>query len=196
MNESNPPQTEAATAASKPSEFWTVFLLGLFLGVFGAHRFYARKFKTAIIQLITFGGLGIWSFVDTIIILLGKFKNDTGVVFQNPKPKVTWSIFAVVMVIAFISGANDKGGGDSGSGGSHSKYSLQGSSHKTARQLIRERAELLYGRRVDITIDSGYYGGAYQVTISDNQNFHNYTIVATVDEASQTITSWETKQID
>lgn len=120
MNDTNTPkpQTEAPPAASKPSEFWTVFLLGLFLGIFGAHRFYARKFKTAIVQLLTCGGLGIWSFIDTIVILLGKFKNATGIVYQNPKPKVTWSIFAVVVILGFASAAGDKQTGYGGSGSS------------------------------------------------------------------------------
>lgn len=108
MSESNPPQTQAEpnSAISTPSEFWAVFLLGLFLGVFGAHRFYARKFKSAVVQLLTFGGLGIWSFIDVILILLSKFKNDTGVVFENPKPKVSWGIFAAVIILGFASAAS------------------------------------------------------------------------------------------
>jgi len=187
-------QTETTPAISKPSDFWTVFLLGLFLGVFGAHRFYARKFKSGVFQLLTCGGLGIWSFVDVIVILLGKFKSSTGVVYQNPKPKVAWGIFAAVCILGLISTAADKeSGGDSGSGGSSSSH---GSSHKSARQLIRDRVVELYGSKVDVTIDSGYAGGAYQVTVADNEHFHNYTIIVTVDEANQEITSWETKQID
>ena len=88
---------------------------------------------------------------------------------------------------------NLTGGGSGSSVRSSSSFS---GSHKSARQLIRDRAESLYGRRVDVTIDSGFYGGAYQVTVSDNEHFHNYTIVVEVDEKNQRITSWETRKID
>ena len=189
MSTESTPAT-ASTIDSKASEFWTVILLGLFLGVFGAHRFYARKFKSGIVQLFTFGGLGIWSFIDVIVILLSKFKNSTGVVYRNPKPKVAWGVFAAVCILGFISAASDKQTGSGSSrGGSHSSYS--GSSHKSARQLIRDRAESLYGRNADVTIDSGYAGGAYTVTISDHENFHTYTYAVKVDEAAQDITLWE-----
>ena len=191
MNTTNPAQTPTeSTPTSRPSEFWTIFLLGLFLGVFGAHRFYARKFKTAILQLVTFGGLGIWSFIDVVLILLGKFKSSTGIVYRNPKPKVTWGVFAVVVILGFASAATDKSSNSSGGGRSHSSYG-HGGSHKTARQLIQDRAEELNGRNVDATIDSGYYGGAYTVTISDHENFHTYTYAVKVDEAAQEITMWK-----
>ncbi len=35
-------------------------VLCLLLGVFGAHRFYAGKTCSAVLQLVTLGGLGIW----------------------------------------------------------------------------------------------------------------------------------------
>lgn len=53
-------------------------LLCLFFGIFGAHRFYAGKKGTAIAQLCTFGGLGVWSFVDLLIILFNEFKDVEG----------------------------------------------------------------------------------------------------------------------
>ncbi|MDC0259068.1 TM2 domain-containing protein [Verrucomicrobiales bacterium] len=53
-------------------------ILAFFFGVFGAHRFYAGKFGTGIVQLLTIGGLGIWSIIDFIIILFGEFKDSEG----------------------------------------------------------------------------------------------------------------------
>eukprot|EP01037_Dinobryon_pediforme_P006963 gene6963-7039_t len=44
------------------------FILCFMLGVFGAHRFYVGKIWTGIFQILTLGGLGIWSFVDLIYI--------------------------------------------------------------------------------------------------------------------------------
>lgn len=51
------------------------FLLCFFLGIFGAHRFYVGKTKSAVLQLVTLGGLGIWSLVDFVMIIIGKFKD-------------------------------------------------------------------------------------------------------------------------
>lgn len=54
------------------------FLLCFFLGVFGAHRFYVGKTGTAIVQILTLGGLGIWAFVDFIMIIVGSFTDKNG----------------------------------------------------------------------------------------------------------------------
>jgi serine/threonine protein kinase len=54
------------------------FLLGFFFGVFGAHRFYVGKIGTAILQLFTIGGLGIWATIDWILILCKAFKDKKG----------------------------------------------------------------------------------------------------------------------
>lgn len=52
--------------------FLTTWLLSLLIGNLGADRFYLGKIGTGILKLITLGGLGIWSLVDLIIILVGK----------------------------------------------------------------------------------------------------------------------------
>lgn len=63
-------------------------LLCLFLGGFGAHRFYAWKTGTAIAQLlltitIVFCWVSaIWAFVDLIMIATGGFKDSTGAVIK------------------------------------------------------------------------------------------------------------------
>ncbi len=54
------------------------FLLCFFFGMFGAHRFYVGKFGTAILQILTLGGLGIWVFIDFIMIIVGSFKDKNG----------------------------------------------------------------------------------------------------------------------
>lgn len=64
-------------------------LLALFLGGFGAHRFYAGKPGTAIIMLIltltVVGAIvsGIWAFVDFIMILAGGFKDREEATIKN-----------------------------------------------------------------------------------------------------------------
>jgi TM2 domain-containing membrane protein YozV len=49
-----------------------------FFGLFGFHRFYAGKIGTGILQLVTFGGLFIWAFVDLIMIIVGSFRDKQG----------------------------------------------------------------------------------------------------------------------
>lgn len=58
--------------------FVAALLLCLLLGFVGVHRFYVGKIGTGILQLITFGGLGIWALIDLIMIAIGKFTDKNG----------------------------------------------------------------------------------------------------------------------
>ncbi len=63
----------------KSSRSWlTTLLLCIFLGVFGAHRFYAGKIRTGVIWLLTGGCLGIGWIVDLVYIIMGKFTDEQG----------------------------------------------------------------------------------------------------------------------
>jgi hypothetical protein len=65
----NPPSDKSRAVA---------LVLGLVLGVFGAHRFYTGKIGTALLMLCTAGGLGIWYLVDNIMIASGGFRDAEG----------------------------------------------------------------------------------------------------------------------
>jgi TM2 domain-containing membrane protein YozV len=54
------------------------FILCFALGVFGVHRFYVGKTGTGILQLLTFGGLGVWWLIDMIMIVVGSFTDAEG----------------------------------------------------------------------------------------------------------------------
>ncbi len=69
----------STVSSAQTQKNWVVaLLLCFFLGVLGVHRFYVGKIGTGILQLITFGGLGIWVLIDFILILVGKFNDKQG----------------------------------------------------------------------------------------------------------------------
>ncbi|MBF0564172.1 MAG: TM2 domain-containing protein [Nitrospirae bacterium] len=54
-------------------------LLCLFFGWAGGHRFYVNKMGTGIAMLLTGGGMGLWYFIDLVIIAQGAFKDKNNV---------------------------------------------------------------------------------------------------------------------
>lgn len=56
----------------------TAALLCFFFGLLGMHRFYTGHKLIAIIQIFTFGGFGLWFFIDFILIVTGNFKDSKG----------------------------------------------------------------------------------------------------------------------
>jgi len=59
-------------------------VLAFFFGVIGVHRFYVGKVGTGVAQILTVGGLGIWTLIDFIMILVGSFKD------KEERTLVTW----------------------------------------------------------------------------------------------------------
>lgn len=64
--------------------YTTTLLLAIFVGFFGAHRFYAGKVFTGLLFLFTFGFLGIGWLIDIITVAVGNFTDKTGL-FIRPK---------------------------------------------------------------------------------------------------------------
>lgn len=56
----------------------TAGLLELFLGGFGAGRWYLGDTGIALAQLFTCGGLGIWALIDAIRMLTGSVRDKNG----------------------------------------------------------------------------------------------------------------------
>lgn len=70
--------TSITAAPTQQKSFVAALLLCLFLGSIGVHRFYVGKVGTGILQIVTFGGLGIWVLIDLIMIIVGSFKDKNG----------------------------------------------------------------------------------------------------------------------
>ena len=68
----------STASGNSEKSFVATLILCLLLGFLGVHRFYVGKVGTGIIQLLTFGGLGIWTLVDLIMIATQTFKDSDG----------------------------------------------------------------------------------------------------------------------
>ena len=84
---------------------WTLVLyLSFFLGFFGVDRFVMGKIGTGILKLITFGGFGVWWFIDLLLIMNSyKFNNIEWVL-----PPKKWVHITVIIAIFLICVAGNK----------------------------------------------------------------------------------------
>lgn len=76
--------TEKALDPNVSDKDWLITgILCLFFGYLGAHRFYVGKMGTAILMLLTCGGLGIWILIDFLTIISERFTDADGKVLKN-----------------------------------------------------------------------------------------------------------------
>jgi TM2 domain-containing membrane protein YozV len=54
------------------------FLLSFFVGGLGIDRFYLGQIGLGILKLVTLGGLGIWSFIDMLVVGCGAMRDKDG----------------------------------------------------------------------------------------------------------------------
>lgn len=69
INNTNTNTATATIAGVRVKNKWIALLLCVFLGVFGAHKFYEGKILMGILYLFTFGVFGIGVIIDFFILL-------------------------------------------------------------------------------------------------------------------------------
>lgn len=85
-----------------PFSYTTTLMLAIFLGVFGAHRFYTRHIVIGVIQLLTTGGILVWWLWDVIALLNGSFRDAQGRPLQRPEHLNVWTIGGAVYLISLF----------------------------------------------------------------------------------------------
>lgn len=66
-----------------PKSRLTTIVLAAILGIFGAHRFYVGRTRSAILMPLTIGGFGLWYLYDLIMIASGSFRDAEGLLVTN-----------------------------------------------------------------------------------------------------------------
>ena len=100
--------TGVPSHVQKPAESyrnWTVaFLLCLFLGIFGAHRFYTGHMLVGAIQFCTLGMAGFWTLIDLILIATGVYRDSDGLPLSGRRLSNRAGIIVVgVLLLCIVS---------------------------------------------------------------------------------------------
>ncbi len=79
--------------------FLVTEILSFLVGFLGIHRFYTGYIGIGIVQLLTLGGCGIWSFIDFIMISIGKYKDAKGQDLEEYNSNVGYAFIAVYIIL-------------------------------------------------------------------------------------------------
>ena len=87
--------------------FLATWLFAWLLGFWGADRFYLGKIGTAIVKLLTLGGLGVWVLVDLILVLFGVQRDREGRRLEGYEEhkRVAWIVTGALFALGLLSTA-------------------------------------------------------------------------------------------
>ena len=102
------PGEQPSNGASGESDksYLTTVLLATLLGYFGADRFYLGQTGLGLAKLFTCGGCGIWSLIDSVLVVTGQRKDSQGrtLAGYEENKKTGMIIFIAVIVLGIITG--------------------------------------------------------------------------------------------
>jgi hypothetical protein len=94
------------TAAVSNKHFLAAFFFSFFWGTFGIDRFYLGKVGTGILKLLTFGGMGLWTIIDLVLIMSGSMRDrhdrQLAGYIEYKKLALTTTLVAAIVTGAFI----------------------------------------------------------------------------------------------
>jgi TM2 domain-containing membrane protein YozV len=107
-----PASTDAAPPVAATSESnaeqkvqGSAFLLSAFLGPLGFDQFYLGNIGLGILKLITFGGLGLWSLIDALLIGFGMKKDHEGrALYRVPVEGTPTKSVKLALVLSWLVG--------------------------------------------------------------------------------------------
>ena len=78
VDEDHADELVSPAAAAAGTNQVAALLLCIFVGLLGIHRFYLGYIWQGVVQLLTLGGLGIWTIIDLVRIITGDLQPKGG----------------------------------------------------------------------------------------------------------------------
>jgi hypothetical protein len=96
-----PPLPSAYVSGESNRDYMTAAMITVFLGWLGIDRFYLGYTWQGVVKLLTFGGLGIWTLYDEIMILTGDLHDTDSKPLRGymQNKRTAWMIAGVLWLV-------------------------------------------------------------------------------------------------